>query len=289
MINMSNVTITTFTDPMMGLSYECEPVFRRLETHFKGHLEFKYVMSVLVRDVSAFMTQDELRLETSAGIQEYCKRLARIYKSEESISGMPVNMDGFHLFDAAHRSSLPLNIAYKAAQITDPGKADTFLYDLRYATIVETKQTTSDDVIMDVAKSSGLDMSLFANNYYNGYAEKMLHNDLQQTRSLGISTLPAYLIEHGEQRFLIKSLIGYDAFVSLISDITDNGIKPKKPQLSDDSLKDLFRAHPLMSSVELQYAFDEEDPAHLMALLDDLVHEGALISMPYGYFKAASL
>ena len=28
------VIITTFTDHMMGLSYECKPLFRRLEAHY---------------------------------------------------------------------------------------------------------------------------------------------------------------------------------------------------------------------------------------------------------------
>ena len=26
---MNKITLTTFTDPMMGLSYECEPVMRK--------------------------------------------------------------------------------------------------------------------------------------------------------------------------------------------------------------------------------------------------------------------
>ncbi|MBR6889302.1 MAG: hypothetical protein IKN16_12805 [Selenomonadaceae bacterium] len=52
------ITLVTFTDPMMGLSYECEPIFRKLETHFDGKIEFHYVMSLLVRDVY------ELNIET---------------------------------------------------------------------------------------------------------------------------------------------------------------------------------------------------------------------------------
>ena len=35
------VILTTFTDPMMGLSYECEPIFRKLETHFARATAFK--------------------------------------------------------------------------------------------------------------------------------------------------------------------------------------------------------------------------------------------------------
>ncbi len=67
--------------------------------------------------------------------------LADIYKSEESIGGLPINMNGFHLFDEEHRSSYPLNIAYKAAQLVDNENADIFLYNLRHATVLDTRHT----------------------------------------------------------------------------------------------------------------------------------------------------
>ena len=43
------ISLVTFTDPMMGLSYEYEPIFRKLETYFAGKIDFHYVMSLLVR------------------------------------------------------------------------------------------------------------------------------------------------------------------------------------------------------------------------------------------------
>ena len=46
-------------------------------------------------------------------------------------------MDGFRLFDAEHRSSRPLCLAYKAAQLADPDKADAFLTALRYSGTAE--------------------------------------------------------------------------------------------------------------------------------------------------------
>ena len=79
------IIITVFTDPMMGLSYESEPILERLQIEYAGRIEVRYVMSLLVRDVSDFMTPDELALESEAGIQRYCERLAMIYKSEETI------------------------------------------------------------------------------------------------------------------------------------------------------------------------------------------------------------
>ena len=66
---MGKAIITTFTDPMMGLSYESEPVFRKLETHFEGQIEFRCVMAGLVRDVSDFMTPEERSMEPETGIR----------------------------------------------------------------------------------------------------------------------------------------------------------------------------------------------------------------------------
>ena len=110
------VIINTFTDPMMGLSYECEPLFRRLEAHYGDSIEFRYVMSGLVRDVYQFVDKTDLRFGKEEAIKRYNKRLAKIYEDEESISGMPINMNGFCLFDTEHTSSIPLDLAYKAVQ-----------------------------------------------------------------------------------------------------------------------------------------------------------------------------
>ena len=136
------IILTVFTDPMMGLSYESEPIIERLKKEYAGQIEIRYVMSVLVRDVSDFMLPEELALGPEEGIRRYCKRLAQIYKSEESIGGLPINMEGFCLFDTKHRSSKPLNLAYKAAQLTDSEKADGFLTALRNATVLDCRPTT---------------------------------------------------------------------------------------------------------------------------------------------------
>ena len=73
---MEKMILTTFTDPMMGLSYEQEPVYEKLATHFGDRLVFHYVMSGLVRDVSDFMMPEERALPAEEGIRLYNRRLA---------------------------------------------------------------------------------------------------------------------------------------------------------------------------------------------------------------------
>ena len=215
---MEKIILTTFTDPMMGLSYEQEPVYEKLAEHYGNRLGFKYVMSGLVRDVSDFMLPEELALPSDEGIRVYNRRLAQIYKDEESIGGLPINMHGFHLFDTEHRSSYPLCIAYKAAQLCDPEKADAYLLRLRRATIVETRQTTKTDELAAVAIEVGLDQTQFRKHFEDGSAEEAFRSDLQMTCLLGIHSLPFCLVECGGKSVLVNGMIGFLSFVSIIND-----------------------------------------------------------------------
>ncbi len=213
---MEKIILTTFTDPMMGLSYEQEPVYEKLAAHFGDRLVFHYVMSGLVRDVSDFMLPEERALPAEEGIRLYNRRLARIYKGEETIGGLPINMDGFHLFDGDHRSSYPLCIAYKAAELCCPEKAFPFLLKLRRATIVETRQTTRTDELISVAGETGLDKAQFRRAFEDGRAAAAFQKDLELTRSLGIRQLPTVLIQYGEKAVLVNGMASYEAFVNTI-------------------------------------------------------------------------
>lgn len=203
----NKIILTAFTDPMMGLSYESEPIMEQLKQEYGNQIEFRYVMSLLVRDVSDFMTPEERRMDAEAGIRKYCKRLAGIYKNEESIGGLPNNMDGFRLFDAEHRSSRPLNLAYKAAQLADPNKADAFLTELRHATVIDCLPTTHIDEILKAVRKIGIEEIAFRRYYQDGSAENALKKDLEYTQRLGIHSLPAYLIQYGENALIMQSFV----------------------------------------------------------------------------------
>lgn len=115
MTDPAKLTISNFTDPMMGLSYESEPFIRKLETHFEGRVEFRYVMAGLVRNVYDFVDPGDLTVGREFALERYNARLAKIYEGEEDTSGMPINMSDLQLFSTDYTSSIPLNLAYKAA------------------------------------------------------------------------------------------------------------------------------------------------------------------------------
>ena len=263
------ITVTTFTDPMMGLSWECEPIFRKLETHFAGQIEFRTVMALLVRNVRDFMTPDELAVEPVEGIRRYNARLAKIYESEESISGMPINMTDFRLFDAEHTSSLPLNLAYHAAKLTDAESAERFLYNLRYATVVDCRPTTQTEEILEVARKTGIDVNTFLRHIRDGSAAESLEQDLRVWQGTGVHSLPAYLIQYGERAVLLQSF-DYMDFVSVIVELSGRSVTPHTPEPSIEVVREFLHKHPLLSSIELRDAFNLTDTDAARQLLQPL-------------------
>ncbi len=61
----------------------------------------------------------------------------------------------------------------------------------------------------------------FLDRVEDGSAKRAFYKDLDLTRSLGIHSLPAYLLQCGEHSLLIKSLIGYEDFVQLIEKVRE--------------------------------------------------------------------
>ena len=283
---MEKITLTTFTDPMMGLSYECEPIFRKLETYFAGQIEFRYAMGLLVRNVYELADCNELAQSPALALHRYNARLAKIYESEESISGMPINMDGFCLFSEEHTSSLPLNLAYKAAQLAAPALADRFLYNLRYATIVDTRPTTHLEEILKVVRQTGIDEQRFLQHYRDSSAETALDSDLTRMHALGIHTLPAYLLEYDGRQMLIRHLIGYEAFVEAICQLTDGHIHPQPIEQSLTAIRQFLNEHPLISPIELREAFDFTTTDDVRRFIQPLIDNGevSVRDVKRGYF-----
>ena len=280
------VTILTFTDPMMGLSYESEPVFRKLETHFGENIDFKYLMCVLVKDVYDLVNPADLSISKELAIKNYNAKLAKIYEDEEYISDMPINMTDFHLFSVEHTSSLPLNLAYKAAQLVDASKADLFLYNLRYATIVECRSTTQTEEILEVVRATGIDEEKFLEHFNGDTSKSKLNLDLQFAQRLSIRTLPSYLVEYDGEAILYQGLIDYEGFVSMIDTVSNGAVKPKNVTQSIIALRNLIKQHPLISPIEIREAFDLNNLIEVEKFIAPLVDSKEILieNVHHGYF-----
>ncbi|MBQ9289959.1 MAG: DsbA family protein [Clostridia bacterium] len=205
----------------MGLSFESQPMLDALRAAWGEKLTYLCRMAVLVHDISDFMTAEELAFPPEEGIPRYNRRLAGIYKSEESIGGLPMNMDHFHLFDPGHRTSRPLCLAYHAARLTDPEQAEAFLIRLRNATVLEGRPTTHREVILEIAGEAGLDTAAFKRHFLDGSARAALEEDEYAAYRLGgLHALPAYWLTFQGKTWQLPFVTDSRVLSSLISRLT---------------------------------------------------------------------
>ncbi|MBF1555090.1 MAG: DsbA family protein, partial [Prevotella pleuritidis] len=127
---MSKVIITNFTDPLCPWCWGEEPYLRKIETHFPGQIEFRYVMGGLIEDLNKKKPTDETP-------ESYYRKInistARHLLETAQKHKMPIGTTDFQLYSETESSSYPTNIAFKAAEKANAGKAELFLYNLRAA------------------------------------------------------------------------------------------------------------------------------------------------------------
>lgn len=158
--------------------------------------------------------------------------------------------------------------------MADAARADLFLYNLRYATIVGCRPTTKLDEILKVVEKTKIDAAEFEKHFRGTTAAAALKQDLEFTQQLELRTLPSYIIQFGEEGILSQGLISYEDFLDLISQVTRGAVKPQPVEKSLDALRNLLKLHPLISAAEILAAFDFENFAQVEKFVAPLLEAG---------------
>lgn len=275
------IIITNFTDPLCTWCWGLEPVFRKLETHFPGEIDFRYVMGGLVKDIEE--TWDPANGIGRSDIPTINRQIEQHWNEASMRHGMPVKGKGFKLFDEEHKSSYPQNIAYKAAQMIDQKKADRFLRKMREASAADYLLTSHPDVLEDLAIQSGLDLEKFRHFINDGSAEKAFKDDLKLTRAFGVTGFPTCLVSYGEKQVLMRGYNSYEDFVKVIGMVSDDKIKPLSGIKADEmAIMDFLDTHPRLAKAEIQQAFDLTS-AETQELVDKMKNAGLIEVEPVGY------
>ncbi|SUT85810.1 DSBA oxidoreductase [Actinobacillus ureae] len=227
-------------------------------------------MGGLVRNVADWLLPNETLAEYNDNA-----RLARIYETEQAISGLPISIPNLNLFTAERPSSQPLNLACKAAQLADSSKADAFLYRLRYPTIVEVRSTNDLNEILEVVRTVGIDESLFLRHFQDGSAQAQLEQDFALKDRLGVRVLPAYLSEFEGKKLLVNGVLNFAQFTQIIQQISDGKLQPQAPKFTRETLSALLAKHPVISLIELQYAFNVSE-VEVRSVLADFEKRGEM-------------
>lgn len=280
---MYKIIITNYTDPCCTWCWGSEPIFRRLETHFPGLIEFRYVMGGLVKN---YREMRDPRNGISGADADFNRQVATHWEEASLRHGMPVDAENFNLFSEERPSTYPLCIAYKAAQMATAERADLFLYNLRVATAAEARITNDETVLMQIADESGIDIISFKRALRDGAAERAFNGDMALMRSTGATGFPTFSVKYDGFPMLLRGWRDYETFVEVIDTVSHGEVRPIEVTFSADALLNFMELHPRMAAEEIRQAFDFASIADMERTISPLLANGSLerVNVGNGYF-----
>lgn len=282
MKNQSRLEILAFTDPVCTWCWGSDPVLRKLETWYGDAVSIRYVMGGLVEDIRAFHD----RVNGIGGDPERSnQQIAQHWLEASERHGMPVRTAGFRLFSAEAVSTYPQNIAFKAAELTNPALAAPYLRRLREASAAEARETGRQTVLVELASELGLDLAAFIGHLQDGSAERAFREDLETTRRYGVRGFPTAMFRYGESETLLRGYQSFPAMQAVIGMLSGGKLQGQAAQATPENLLAFIRTYGRVAPVELSTTFDLSS-ADVEKMLTEAARTGLVrrVDAGNGYF-----
>lgn len=282
MENHDAVELIAFTDPVCTWCWGSEPVLRKLEVWYGEQVKIRYVMGGLVEDIREFYD----RANDIGGDPERSNaQIAHHWLEASERHGMPVQVEGFRLFTSETVSTYPQNIAFKAAELTNPALATIFLRRMREASAAEARETGRREVLIELASEVGLDVAAFIGHMSDGSAEAAFRQDLEETRRYGARGFPTFVLRFGDQQIMLR---GYQSFASMkavIDEVSGGTLQERAPGTGADDILGFLAKYRRAAPVELATVFDLP-PDDLEKTQTALEQDGRIrrVAVGNGYF-----
>lgn len=249
----AHLEILAFTDPVCTWCWGSEPVLRKLATWYGDQVHVRYVMGGLVKDIRAFYDS----VNGIGGDPERSNlQIARHWLEASARHGMPVRIDGFRLFTTETISTYPQNVAFKAAELTNPALAARYLRRMREASAAEARETGRREVLIELASDIGLDVATFIGYLNDGSAERAFHEDLELTRRYGVRGFPTFVFRVGERELKLGGYQDFSAMQAVIQTLAGSSIQGRPPVKSLDDMLAFLQTYGRAAPVEVSTVFD---------------------------------
>lgn len=205
------IVITYYTDPLCCWSWAFEPQWRRLKYEFKDRITFQYKMGGMISNWNHF--SDPMNSVTKP------VQMGPVWMEARHITGMPIH-DSVWLTDPPS-SSYPACIAVKTAALQSPGAEEQYLRKVREAIMLDGKNISRTDVLMEIADSLAahapelFNSELFRQQFNKDESLGAFKEDLTKVRYHRITRFPTLTISKNNQAGVI--IVGYRPYAVLLN------------------------------------------------------------------------
>lgn len=256
------ITVLYFTDPICSSCWGSEPQLRRLKMEYGDVLDVQVHMGGLLPSWDGFNGGG---IRKPADVAAHWDDVSPHYR-------MPIIGDVW--LEDPLPSSHPPSIAFKAAELQDPSRAEVFLRRLREQVLVEKRNIARWPVIAEAATFAGLDTARLHADL-DGPARALFEADLTLARSLGVRGFPTFILSDAQGgRQVVYGARPYAQFTAAVKALAPAAQPTRLPADVDG----LFQRHASWCAEEVAVALDIPH-AQARALLERAEAEGRLTAV----------
>ncbi|NLA54017.1 MAG: DsbA family protein [Clostridiales bacterium] len=276
---MKDIIITSFTDPVCVWCYATEPVMRAIEMRYP-QVEIRYTMGGMVRDLNDFEDPDNDIMPARGWVNE---QIMKHWLQSAPRHLMPVKAEGFHLFDEEYPSTYPQSIAYKAAELIAPKKAEAYLRALRVAAIAQARQISRLDVQIEIAQECGIPLEAFKQAMEDGSAQRAFMVDLALTQALGVDVFPTFMVKSSRaQEMKMKGFNTFEDFEQVFKKLSGGDMTPLPSPPDEELLVFYLIKYGSLAMEEIYQAFDFDSRSQAEVWVSELEKKSMLTLEPVG-------
>jgi putative protein-disulfide isomerase len=219
------VVVTHFADPFCWWSWGLEPALHRLKALYGDQLRVDYRMGGVFTDIAEWRKDYGVNEETTVAWT----------RESADATGNPVDVD--YMRKTGVRSTHPACLAYKAAQLQDPDRADEFFRRMLVAFQVECQPAT-DATLLHLATEVGLDAVRLGADVRSEQVRRAFEDDMAEMQRAHASFL-TLVVEAGGHHEVVRQVFTSGPIEQVIDRLIPRLSKSDPPRVEE-----YLRGHP---------------------------------------------
>ncbi|WP_186575731.1 ClpXP adapter SpxH family protein [Aquibacillus kalidii] len=216
------IEIYLFVDPLCPECWSLEPYLKKLSIEYGRYFTIRPILSGQL----ATLNKDKF---------DKPKQLKDIWEKTASRTGM--SCDGDLWIENPISFPWLASIAIKAAELQGKKAGRKFLRKLQEYVFLNKKDISQEEILLDCARNSNLDIDEFKNDLYSSSSKKALQCDLKLTKEMDVEYIPTmvYFNESVEEEGLkLSGLYPYEIYVKVLEQMLQKNVPPaQKPPLEE--------------------------------------------------------